>query len=191
MSEAAAPAPAARFSPNPPATGEEAWDEVSPDGLTLVRWAVSHGRMSHVIITPHLLDAASLAPILELDSSFDGHIGWKEGGRFVLHLRHYIRSGAASVEIDREAARFRFLEEGVTPGSWHPIQRISREVEARFTPSNDELDRLSRAFWAKLRVEQPRPWPQPWGSIGLFAFVLLALGMIGLVLHRLYAIIFQ
>jgi hypothetical protein len=185
MSDALAEAPP--LSPNPPATGEEAWDEVSPDGLTLVRWGVSHGRMSHVMISPELCDAATGAPFLTLDSSFDGHIRWAADGRFTLHLRHYIRSGDASVEVDRPGARFRFLEQGVTPGPWHPIDRISPEVEARFTPSNDELDRHARAFWGKLNAGKPRPFPQPWGTILFILFVLACLTIVGLFLYAAIA----
>jgi hypothetical protein len=44
-------------------------DELSPDGRTLVRWAESDGRMSHVIRTPHILDAASGETILRCRDS--------------------------------------------------------------------------------------------------------------------------
>lgn len=163
-----APAPPAPLSPNPPASGEEAWDELSPDGLTLIRWAVTQGRMSHEIITPQLHDAATGALILRLDSSFDGQIRWAADARFVLYLRHYSRAGAASVEIDRKEHRFRFLDAGVTPGPWHTLERVSREVEARFTPTADE----------------PRPVPKPRGKD---LFVLACLTIAGIALYAAYA----
>jgi hypothetical protein len=148
----AAPAP---LSPNPPPGGEEQWEELSPDGLTRVSWSVTQGRMSHEMITPQLRDAATGALLLGLDPSFDGQIRWQEEGRFTLSLRHYIRAGAAAVEIDRPASRFRFVGDGTGP--WLPVERLSAEVEARFTPSNAELDRQSRAFWAGLRANVPTP----------------------------------
>lgn len=65
-------------------------DELSPDGRTLVRWAESDGRMSHVIRTPTIVDAAGGETILLLgDDGYDVTIGWGEDGGFDIDLRHY------------------------------------------------------------------------------------------------------
>ncbi|HEX8644993.1 MAG TPA: hypothetical protein VF702_13875 [Allosphingosinicella sp.] len=142
MASAALPSPAL------PEDGAEAWDELSPDGRTLVRWQLSHGRMSHMIVTPACYDAETGAAILRLDSGFDAQLRWLDHGRFSLHLRHYWRRGAAAIEIDRKADRFRLLEDAVPPGPgpWVPIERLHREVEARFpSPARAALAKAGRA----------------------------------------------
>lgn len=123
---------AVAMSPTLPPGGESRWDELSPDGLTRVDWLVSDGRMSHIIVTPALSDAATGAPILTtLDSGFDGRIGWLGEGRFTLDLRHYWRDGSAALEIDRRAGTFRFVDGGAA-GASEPIAGIGRLIEARF-----------------------------------------------------------
>jgi hypothetical protein len=131
--------------------------------------------MSHVIVTPHLHDARTNAPILTLGNGFDGQIGWGGEGRFTLTLRHYWRNGGAAVEIDRRGERFRFLggADDVVSGSWQPLARLPTQVDARFTPSDNELARASDAFWAKVAADRGAPLPGPWGTI-LFVLFLLA-----------------
>jgi hypothetical protein len=63
--------------------GDRMSDELSPDGRTVVRWAESDGRMSHVIRTPAIVDAASGEAILSCaDSGYDAGIVWGEDGGF-------------------------------------------------------------------------------------------------------------
>jgi hypothetical protein len=132
-------------SPTLPPGGESRWDELSPDGLTRVDWLVSDGRMSHIIVTPALSDAATGAPILTtLDNGFDGRIGWLGDGRFTLDLRHYWRDGSAALEIDRRAATFRFVEGGA-PGASEPIAGIGRQIEARFPSAASVVIRTAAA----------------------------------------------
>ena len=82
-------------------------EELSPDGRTLVRWAVSDGRMSHVIRTPKILDAESGATILQFaDSGFDAAIVWAADGGFEIDIRHYWRPGTLRLKVDRPAGTF-------------------------------------------------------------------------------------
>jgi hypothetical protein len=150
MTEAPAAPP---LSPLAPASGAEAWDELSPDGLTLVRWAVSHGRMSHVIITPHLLDAATHKPILILDDGYDAQIGWADEGRFTMSLRHYWRGGGALLEVDRKADRFRFTDDGAEE-EWQPLAGIGSAVNARFSSiaAAAQAVGLSRPRFSRRRI---------------------------------------
>ena len=122
------------LSPILPPRGEEQWEELSPDGLTRVRWQFTHGRMSHMIVTPALRDAATDAPILLLDSGYDGQIEWLGEGRLRLGLRHYDRAGAVSVIIDRGAGSFVLTGEG-EPDAAEPIARLAERIEGRFAGS--------------------------------------------------------
>ena len=113
-------------------------DELSPDGRTLVRWAESDGRMSHVIRTPTIVDAASGAKILELsDSGFDASIIWGEGGRFDIDLRHYWRAGTLRLTVDRAGDSFRIADaEDTRPAN--PLGEIGAFVEAHFKAADRE-----------------------------------------------------
>ena len=122
---------AAPLSPTLPPGDEEQWEELSPDGLTRVRWQITHGRMSHMMITPALHDAATDAPFLRLDSGYDGQIEWLGEGRLRLVLRHYDRAGGASVIIDRGAGTFVLETEG-EPGAAEPLARLAERIEGRF-----------------------------------------------------------
>ena len=117
---------------------ELAQDELSPDGRTLVRWAESDGRMSHVIRTPNIVDAASGDTILQCgDSGFDAAIAWREDGGFDIDLRHYWRPGTLRLTVDRAAGTFRVAdaEDGRAP---HPLGALSAFVEARFRAAERE-----------------------------------------------------
>jgi hypothetical protein len=107
-------------------------DELSPDGRTLVHWAESDGRMSHVIRTPTIVDAVGGETILKLrDSGFDARITWREDGGFDVDLRHYWRTGALRVKVDRVAGTFCRLGEG-GDGALYPLGEIGDYVEAFF-----------------------------------------------------------
>ena len=107
-------------------------EELSPDGRTLVRWVESDGRMSHVIRTPTILDAAGRGTILRFgDSGFDGAIAWGADGGFEIDLRHYWRPGNLRLSVDRAGGRFCRLDgEGACRS--HPLGEISEYVEAYF-----------------------------------------------------------
>ncbi|MBV9883007.1 MAG: hypothetical protein JO276_08370 [Sphingomonadaceae bacterium] len=110
-------------------------DELSSDGRTLVRWAVSDGRMSHIIRTPAIVDAASGRPILRCgDSGFDATIAWGEEGRFAIDLRHYWRPGTLGIAVDRSAGTFRVTGPDAE-ASPRPIETLSAFVAARFAAS--------------------------------------------------------
>lgn len=107
-------------------------EELSPDGRTLVRWAESDGRMSHVIRTPMILDAASGAAILRFgDSGFDGAIIRGADGGFEIDLRHYWRPGTLRLRVDRACGTFCRLD-GEGARRSHPIGEISDYVEAYY-----------------------------------------------------------
>jgi hypothetical protein len=107
-------------------------DELSPDGRTLVQWSQSDGRMSHVICTPNIFDAASGESILRCrDSGFDASIAWRDDGGFDIDLRHYWRAGTLSVTVDRAAGTFRMAGGGEAQPS-HKLGELSAFVEAHF-----------------------------------------------------------
>lgn len=114
------------------------WEERSPDGRTLVRWVENSGRMSHVIRTPTIFDAASGETILRFgDSGFDGEIAWGADGGFEIDLRHYWRPGTLRLRVDRAGATFWRLEgEGACRSQ--PIGEISDYVEAWFVAAGRE-----------------------------------------------------
>jgi len=145
-------------------------DELSPDGRTLVRWAISDGRMSHIIRTPTIVDAADGGTILQLaDSGFDASIVWGEGGGFDVDLRHYWRAGTLRVTVDRAAGSFRLAEAGDEQPS-HDLAGLGAFVEAHFAAADREairekpasglpedilehhLRRRSRMFWLMLAI---------------------------------------
>lgn len=133
-------------------------DELSPDGRTLVRWEESDGRMSHVIRTPTIVDAATGAKILGLsDSGFDATIVWGEAGRFDIHLRHYWRAGTLALIVDRGSESFRIAgAEAEAPA--HPLREIDRFVEAHFKAADRAAAKTpaARSFEAEqLRNEWP------------------------------------
>lgn len=112
-------------------------EELSPDGLTRVRWRINPQRMSHETWTPSIEDAASGVPILTLaDEGFDGRPSWTEAGGFRLDLRHYWRAGTLSITVDRAAGLFRFGD-----GRPEPLAELSRRVEAEFVRMDDEARR--------------------------------------------------
>ncbi len=125
------------MSPTLPPGGEERWEELSPDGLTRVRWQITHGRMSHMIVTPALHDAATDAPLLRLDSGYDGQIEWLGEGRLRLVLRHYDRAGGVSAVIDRGAGTF-VLAGDAEPGATEPLARLAERIEERFAGRRGE-----------------------------------------------------
>ena len=115
-------------------------EEHSPDGRTLVRWAVSDGRMSHIIRTPEIVDAASGALILRCaDSGFDAEIAWRDEGRFEIDLRHYWRQGTLRIAVDREAATFH--ESGGSETGAGPLSGLSDFIEAHFMAAEREAQR--------------------------------------------------
>ena len=133
-------------------------DELSPDGRTLVRWAESDGRMSHVIRTPTIVDAVTGAEILKLsDSGFDASIIWGEAGRFDISLRHYWRAGTLALTIDRGSDSFRMAgAEDEAPA--HPLGEIDKFVEAHFEAADRAAAKTpaGRSFEAEqLRSEWP------------------------------------
>jgi hypothetical protein len=113
-------------------------DELSPDGRTLVQWSESDGRMSHVIRTPTILDAAGGETILRCgDSGYDASIAWGEDSGFDIDLRHYWRPETLRLEVDR--ARDSFRASGVGgDGPPHPLGALSAFVEAHFTGADGE-----------------------------------------------------
>lgn len=146
-------------------------EELSPDGRTLVRWAVSDGRMSHIIRTPTILDAAGGEVILRVaDTGYDAAILWGADGGFEIDLRHYWRPETLRLKVDRAAGTFRATgADGDGPP--HPLAALSRFVETHFTAGDAEreaagraagrarLDRLARdrrsgtrALWAMLAL---------------------------------------
>jgi hypothetical protein len=145
-------------------------DELSPDGRTLVRWSESDGRMSHVIRTPSILDAATGERILQCrDSGFDASIGWRDDGGFDIDLRHYWRAGTLRVTVDRAAGTFRMAGVGEAQ-PYHKLGELSAFVEAHFQAADREAmkkgptgplleDRLEhglrsnkRALWLMLAI---------------------------------------
>jgi hypothetical protein len=120
-------------------------DELSPDGRTLVRWAESDGRMSHVIRTPTIVDAAGGGTILQVgDSGYDAAIIWGEDGRFDIDLRHYWRPETLKLRVDRAGGIFHTI--GATgDGPPHPIAALSAFVEAHFTGADAKREAAGRA----------------------------------------------
>jgi hypothetical protein len=113
-------------------------DELSPDGRTLVKWSESDGRMSHVIRTPTVVDAASGDTILRCsDSGFDASIIWGADGGFDIDLRHYWRAGTLRVAIDRAAGSFRIAGAGDEHPA-RPLGELSAFVEAHFSATDRE-----------------------------------------------------
>jgi hypothetical protein len=139
-------------------------EELSPDGRTFVRWAESDGRMSHVIRTPEVLDAASGDTILHLgDSGFDAAIDWAEDGGFAIDLRHYWRPGTLRLTIDRSTGTFRTTGAGAGQAP-QPLGALSAFVEAHFKAAGraaalEAVDlgrsgraRAARPLWATLAL---------------------------------------
>lgn len=144
------------MSPILPPGGEEQWEELSPDGLTRVRWRITHGRMSHMIVTPALHDAATDAPLLRLDSGYDGQIEWLGDGRLRLVLRHYDRAGGASFIVDRRAGSFVPAGEGEAAPA-EPLTRLAGRIDAcfagpRWQPASPPLDGHRRADRIRLAM---------------------------------------
>jgi hypothetical protein len=119
-------------------------DELSPDARTLVQWAASDGRMSHVIRTPTILDAATGAAILQLgDSGYDATIDWGADGAFDIDLRHYWRPETLRLRVDRAGGTFRTARPGggeESAGPPHPLGELSAFVEAHFTAGDAERE---------------------------------------------------
>ena len=115
------------------------WEERSPDGRTLVRWVETDGRMSHVIRTPTIVDAAGGAPILALgDSGYDAAVDWAANGGFEIDLRHYWRPGTLRLRVDRETGTFQPLAPAGAP---RPLAGLSAFVEAQFAAGPEGLAR--------------------------------------------------
>jgi hypothetical protein len=148
---------------------EPAEEELSPDRRTRVRWVVSDGRMSHVIRTPTILDAASGQPILELgDSGFDAEIVWDEDGGFEIDLRHYWRPGNLRVHVDRAAGTFRAM--GPEPGEPQPLVALSVFVE----------DYFKAAARGAAGAERPSPAGKPrllWAMLAIGLLLVLVLSL--------------
>jgi hypothetical protein len=146
-------------------------DELSPDGETLVQWSESDGRMSHVIRTPTMIDAASGETILRLgDSGYDATIGWGEHGGFDLDLRHYWRAGTLRLTIDRATGIFRIAgaDDAAAP---HPLGTLSAFVEAHFaTADREAAAQAARQMLARMVTRQRRG-----GAWALW--ILLAIGV--------------
>ena len=121
------------------------WEESSPDGRTLVRWVENSGRMSHVIRTPTITDAATGEIILRLgDSGYDAEIDWREDGGFAIDLRHYWRPETLRLSVDRAGGTFRIGGAGGESAP-HPLPILSRFVEAHFTAGDAEREAEGRA----------------------------------------------
>jgi hypothetical protein len=131
-------------------------EELSPDGRTLVRWVESDGRMSHVIRTPTILDAAGGGTILRFgDSGFDGAIDWGADGGFEIDLRHYWRPGNLRLSVDRAGGTFcRLNGEGACRS--HPLGEISEYVEAYFVAAAAGLEAQAGADAREKHVMRAR-----------------------------------
>lgn len=141
-------------------------DELSPDGRTLVRWAESDGRMSHVIRTPTIVDAASGAEILKLsDSGFDATIIWGEAGRFDIHLRHYWRAGTLALTVDRGNDSF-YVAGAECEAAAHPLGGIDKFVESHFKAADRAAAKTPAG--RSLEAEQLRnDWPLYIAAFGI------------------------
>jgi hypothetical protein len=150
--------------------GDRAQDELSPDGRTLVQWSESDGRMSHVIRTPTIIDAASGDTILKLgDSGYDATVGWGEDGGFDLDLRHYWRSGTLRLTVDPAGGTFRIAGADDSSPS-HPLRALSAFIEDHFTAA----DRAASASAAGPSLEERLARERRSGNRALW--ILLALG---------------
>ena len=128
-------------------------DELSPDGRTLVQWSESDGRMSHVIRTPTILDAAGGGTILKLgDSGFDATIGWGADGGFDVDLRHYWRAGTLRLTVDRSAGTFRISGAGDDHPP-HPLGELSAFVEDHFTAADRAAMKTAPGLSLEERLE--------------------------------------
>jgi hypothetical protein len=147
-------------------------DELSPDGRTLVKWSESDGRMSHVIRTPTILDAASGETILRCgDSGYDASIAWGADGRFDVDLRHYWRPETLRLKVDRAGGSFRASGAG-GDGPPHPLDTLSAFVEGHFTGADAERAAAGEAAgraWAERLARERRS-----GARALW--IILALG---------------
>ena len=121
------------------------WEERSPDGRTLVRWVENAGRMSHVIRTPKIVDAATGETILRLgDTGYDAEIFWRDEGGFEIDLRHYWRPETLRLIVDRAGGTFRIAGAGGESAP-HPLPILSRFVEAHFTAGDAAREADERA----------------------------------------------
>jgi hypothetical protein len=109
----------------------------SPDGRLLVRWEIDHGRMSHEICTPTIVDLAMGRTLLAIrQHGVDGHPQWRPGG-FSLGLRNYYYP-QLSVKLTAEVEQgwFRFDDDEKT----HPLDPAQRPRRC----GNEAADALGR-----------------------------------------------
>jgi hypothetical protein len=129
-------------------------EELSPDQRTLVIWSESDGRMSHVIRTPAIVDAAGGGTILKLgDSGYDATIDWGGDGGFDLDLRHYWRAGTLRLTVDRSAGTFRIAGAGDDQPA-HRLGELSAFVEDHFTAADREAMRNATDLSLEERLER-------------------------------------
>lgn len=147
-------------------------DELSPDGRTLVQWSESDGRMSHIIRTPAIVDAAGGGTILKLgDSGFDATIDWGADGGFDIDLRHYWRAGTLRLTVDRSGGTFRIAGAGDEHPP-HPLGELSVFVEDHFTAA----DREAMSDAVGLSLEERLEGQLRSGSRALWIMLALAAG---------------
>jgi hypothetical protein len=149
--------------------GDPEWDEVSPDGRTLVHWVITQGRMSHEIETPRIMDAATREPLLELgDEGYDATIWWQDDGRFTIGMRHYWRPERLVLKVDRTSGTFRTVDAEDAEGPDRPIAEMTEVVSRHFTALDGEREaarkEAERAFQEQL--EASRRWSR-WDTAGV------------------------
>jgi hypothetical protein len=142
-------------------------EEHSPDGRLLVRWDIDHGRMSHEICTPTIVDLTSSETLLQIrQHGVDGHPQWRPGG-FDLALRnYYYPTLALKMRVDLGSASFRLGDDGPA----EPLARLSARVD-------QELRCQMRAAQAAARRQWRAQVARDWGVIvlGIAAFAAAAL----------------
>lgn len=116
-------------------------EDRSPDGNLLVRWNIDHGRMSHEIWTPTILDLRRGRTLLRIrQDGVDGRPQWRPGG-FTLGLRHYHHPDVwLSFTVDLEREGFRFDDKAST----EPLASLSERVDEELRRQIDAGARATR-----------------------------------------------
>jgi hypothetical protein len=112
-------------------------EETSPDGRILVRFDIDHGRMSHEIWTPTIVEAATGQILLHIRrGGIDGRPQWRSGG-FTLGLRDYYHPDLwLRLEVDLNRGTFRF--DGTEADE--PIAALSDRVDSELGLQIDSAD---------------------------------------------------
>ena len=117
-------------------------EQSSPDGRFLVRFDIDHGRMSHEIWTPTVVETATGRTLLHIRrNGIDGRPQWRPCG-FALALRcyhHPLLALSLSVDVDRAIFRF----DG--HASDEPLATLSDRVDEELGRQMKSADRSSES----------------------------------------------